>query len=114
MRNRGCAEADKPGVGVERREGGDDEAYPGERTADQRGHDRAPVPAAVIGVSTFAAIQIAELETLLAHQPVVGNQHAGDRAESAGVADEPREDVPGRIREQAPRLHQYADDSGYI
>src|SRR2546426_151308 len=47
-----------------------------------------------------------------AHDPVVGDQAPRDRAEPARVAHQPREDVAARVREQAPRLHGDAEQSG--
>ena len=57
-------------------------------------------------------VEVAEVKAFATHQPVVGYQHAGDRAESARIADQPGENVTGRICEQSPRLHQNSDYSG--
>src|SRR5262245_23901413 len=87
----GGAEADEPGVVVERTQGFDNQTDPRQSTADQGCDDGGPVPTAIVCVSAFWSIQIAKLETLLANEPVVGDQHSRDGAEAAGVADEPRE-----------------------
>src|ERR1043165_7428757 len=112
MREPRGGEADEPGLVVQGPRGGYDESNPRERAADQGRDHCSPVPAAVKGVSSFAAIEIAEFELLLADEPVVGNQHARDRSETARVTNQPREDVARRIAEQSPRLHEYADDAG--
>src|ERR1043166_7093055 len=100
MCNSGCAESDKPGVSVEGGEGRKDDPEPGGGKTDKRRDDRAPIPAAVVGVSTFAAIEVAEHEAFPAHDPVVGNQYARNRSQAAGVADEPRENISRRIRDR--------------
>src|ERR1043165_4458089 len=81
MCNSGCAESDKPGVSVEGCEWRKDATDPCEGTTDKRRDDRAPIPAAVVGISTFAPIEVAEHEAFPAHDPVVGNQYARNRWE---------------------------------
>ena len=48
----------------------------------------------------------------VADEPVIGDQHAGDRAQAARIAEQPLENITARIGKQFPRLHQNADDAG--
>src|ERR1700754_201901 len=112
MCNRGCAKPNEPGVVVERPQGWDYQADPGEAAADERGDDGAPVPAAAVGVCAVAAIEVAEFQTFLTHQPIVCNQDSADRSETAGITNQPGKNITRRIGEQTPWLHQYADDAG--
>ena len=105
----GDEEADEPRVVVERFEHRDDEPAPRQGAADHGRRNRAPVPAAIDPVGE---IEILELQLAPPHDPVVGDQHAGDRAQAARVAEQPGEDVAGRIGEQPPRLNHDAEDAG--
>src|SRR5262245_31515496 len=105
----GGEEADEPRIVVERFQRGHDEAAPGERAAECGRADGAPVPASI---SAIDEVEILELQFAAAYQPVVGDQHAGDRAEASRVAEQPREDIPRWIREQLPRLNHDAEDPG--
>jgi len=48
--------------------------------AGERGHDSAPVPAGFVAVGTMFAVEINQVQFLVAHEPVVGDEHAGDGA----------------------------------
>ena len=82
----GDGRADEPGVVVERAQRRDDQPAPRERAAGRAWRRRRPVPAAPVAVDAVAAVEIRERELLAAHEPVVGDEHAGDRAETARVA----------------------------
>ena len=43
---------------------------------------------------------------------IVGDHDSTDRSEQRAVADEPGENVTGRVGHQFPRHHQNADDAG--
>ena len=99
---KGDAEADEPGVVVERLRAR------GRRGRPRRARSRAsvaddgrPVPAAAIAVGAVGQVEILERAAPPPHEPVVGDEHAGDRAEAAGVAEQPGEDVAGRSRRAA-------------
>ncbi len=60
----------------------------------------------------MAAVEIFHIERGFADEEVIGNHHAGDGAEQAGVADEPAENVGAEIAQQFPGHHEDADDAG--
>src|SRR6185436_18116026 len=101
MRDGRHAKPDKPTIVEHRPERGNNEADPRETAPEQSRDDRAPVPAAAEGVYALLPVQIAKPESLLMYEPIVGNQNAGDGAQSTGVSDQPRENVPGRIGEES-------------
>src|SRR5215467_6788601 len=100
------AEAHKPGIVVKWSQRWNDQTNPCQTAADERGHDRSPVPTAAIGVSALATVQVAEFKSLSSDDPVVNDQDSGDRAEPARIANQPRKDVTRWICQQAPWLHQ--------
>src|SRR6267143_5386743 len=56
----------------------------------------------------MALIKILDEEDLLAHDEIIADENAGDRAEKTGVADEPSENIAAVVRHQFPRLHDDA------
>src|SRR4051794_12939785 len=88
----GNEEADEPCVRVERFEEGYNQAAPGEGAPRNRGGHRVPVPSFVVLVRAVRQIEVLEVETRVAHQPVVGDEDTGDRAQTARVTEEPAED----------------------
>src|SRR5262252_7766143 len=109
VRGAGGEKSDEPRVVVERLQRRNEEAAPRQRAAERRRRDRTQVPAAVDAVRQ---IQILELQFAAAHQPVVSDEDAGNRSESAGVSEQPGVDVAGGIGEELPRLYRDAEQSG--
>src|SRR6478736_2792231 len=81
----GDEEADEPGVVEERMQDRHERADPGERAAGERRHRRGDAPAAVDAV---AAIEVRELERLVAQEKVVGKETPRVQAEPAQEADQ--------------------------
>src|SRR5262245_20937957 len=94
-------ETDEPGVVIQWAKASDHQPAPRQRASDGGGDDSRPLPSAM---HTVGKIQIFETQLFLAHNPVVGNQDAGNRTKPARVTEQPYEDVAGWVGEQLPRL----------
>src|SRR6266568_6094118 len=103
---------DEPRVVVDGTHDRNHEAAPGGGAAEDGRDDARHVPAVRVAICAVGKIQILEAELLLAHDPVVRDQHTSDRSKSAGIAEQPREDVAGWIGEQPPGLDDDPDDPG--
>ena len=57
------------------------------------------------------AIEVAQLQIGVAHEPVIGDQDARDRAQRPAVEAEPGEDVHVLVRQQVPGLDDDAEDA---
>src|SRR5712692_8790364 len=119
MSHRRGAKTDKPGVTIklvqERRyhpEPSEDWTAPRQRATDKRCQNRTPVPTGIVRIGSLFAIEVAEDKSFLSHDPIINDQNSRDRSQTAGITNQPGEDVTGRIGEQPPRLHQNADDAG--
>src|SRR6266496_5185311 len=111
MSNRRNAKSYEPRIIVQWSECGNEDTYPSEEAPQQGSNHGAPVPAAVVGVNAAWTIKIAKNESLLSHEPIIGDQHSGDCSHAARIPDQPAIDVAGRILKQTPRLYKDADNA---
>src|SRR6185369_11683631 len=86
-------EPDEPRPVVDRPHRGPDRAEQRDPGAGERRHDRRDVPAVRVAIRAMGRIERREVELGAAEDPVVDDQHAGDRADRAGITDEPAVDV---------------------
>nr|GEU28076.1 hypothetical protein [Tanacetum cinerariifolium] len=112
----GDGNANKPRVGIDRfktiahvrerrRECGIEKAGDIGHDADDERRQRRHVPAAVIRILAAFAVQLRHIEFRLAHQVVVDDQDAGNRAQQRRVADQPREHIALGRFQYLPRHH---------
>src|SRR2546426_2203842 len=102
------SETDKPGVVVKRAKEGNDQSNPGRRATQKSRGDTDPSPAFIDSVFT---IKIFDDQFASPKNPIVRNQHAGNRSQSTGVAEKPIEDVARWIREQFPGLESNPNEA---
>src|SRR6266851_452358 len=105
-------EAHEPGVVVQdaqRRKHQADECDSG---TGRQCKDGRPIETAGVFVAAIALIEILDDEDFLAHYEVVADEHAGNRPEKAGVADEPSENITAIAGQESPRLQDDAHGGG--
>ena len=97
MHEKRNAEADKPGVIIQKSESRNYQPNPREPASLNRRRNRPPIPAARVAVNAFRPVQIAEIQILVADNPIIRNQNSGNRTESARIPQKPRENITARV-----------------
>src|SRR5438552_3634490 len=89
IRGERYAETHKPRVVIKRAQRRNNQSNPGGRTAQKSGGNTAPSPAFVGSIFT---IEVFDNQLASPKDPIVCNQHTGNRSQSTGVAQQPIQD----------------------
>src|SRR5207253_2562958 len=79
----GYEEPNEPRIIVQRPEGGNEQSDPCRGTAEHGCGDSTPTP---FRIDAVLAIEIRNNQFAAAHDPVIGDQHSGDRSQTSRIA----------------------------
>src|ERR1035437_10820678 len=123
VNDKGNPETDKPRVIVETNKErqdtgrikqlhGDEKSRKVWQDGDEQRKDRDEAETVAITIFAIRAIERGEMQMLLPPNVIVRDHDSANLTEQSAVADQPGENVPGRVGHQLPRHHEHADDSG--